>query len=156
MNQFGEIFDSPFYDSYLELCASGIKPELARRHLTEIIPQYKSGSISKDKILESAFLDIFSSRIKFSSDPLKQETPAMLALIGSTGVGKTTTVAKLAARVALHECRPVDLVTLDTYRIAAVEQLKTYAEIIGARCHVIRSVFELDAVLKRVPKDSTV
>ena len=55
-----------------------------------------------------------------------------MAIIGATGVGKTTTIAKLAARVALHERRRVELVTLDTYRIAAVEQLKTYAEIIGA------------------------
>ncbi len=155
MHEYGEIFDSPFYDSYLEICAAGIKPELARRQLVDIIPHFKNGSISADKILQTALLNIFTSRLSFEDDPLKQ-TPAMLAFVGATGVGKTTTIAKLAARVALHECRRVDLVTLDTYRIAAVEQLKTYAEIIGARCHVIRSVFELDAVLTRLPSDSTV
>jgi flagellar biosynthesis protein FlhF len=48
------------------------------------------------------------------------------------------------------------LVTLDTYRIAAVQQLKTYAEIIGAGCHVVRTVLELDAVLARLPKDAKV
>ena len=80
----------------------------------------------------------------------------MMAVIGSTGVGKTTTVAKLAARVALRERRRVELVTLDTYRIAAVEQLKIYAEIIGANCHVVRSVFELDAVLCKLPSEATV
>lgn len=80
----------------------------------------------------------------------------MVAFIGATGVGKTTTIAKLAARIALHERRRVELVTLDTYRIAAVEQLKTYAEIIGAGCQVVRSVLELDAVLRRRAKDTTI
>jgi flagellar biosynthesis protein FlhF len=77
-------------------------------------------------------------------------------VIGSTGVGKTTTVAKLAARIALEERRRVELVTLDTYRIAAVEQLKTYAEIIGAGCHVVRSVLELDVLIRRFPAEATV
>ncbi len=56
----------------------------------------------------------------------------------------------------MRERRRVELVTLDTYRIAAVEQLKIYAEIIGANCHVVRSVFELDAVLRRLPSEATV
>ena len=51
--------------------------------------------------------------------------------IGPTGVGKTTTIAKLAATFALGEHRKVQLITFDTYRIAAAEQLKTYADIIG-------------------------
>ena len=54
----------------------------------------------------------------------------MVALVGPTGVGKTTTVAKLAANFKLVHGLRVGLVTVDTYRIAAVEQLKTYAEII--------------------------
>ena len=53
-----------------------------------------------------------------------------MALVGPTGVGKTTTVAKLAANFKLVHGLRVGLVTVDTYRIAAVEQLKTYAEII--------------------------
>ena len=154
--EYAEIFDSPFYDSYLELCSVGIKPELARRHLAEIIPIFKEGLVAPDKILATTLLNIFTSKLTFERDPLNNEASAILAVVGATGVGKTTTIAKLAAKVALRECRRVDLVTLDTYRIAAVEQLKTYAEIIGARCHVVRSVFELDAVLTRIPKDSTV
>ena len=52
----------------------------------------------------------------------------MIALIGPTGVGKTTTIAKLAANFKLREQRRVGLITIDTYRIAAVDQLRTYAE----------------------------
>jgi flagellar biosynthesis protein FlhF len=56
--------------------------------------------------------------------------------IGPTGVGKTTTLAKLAARYALTEKISVGLITTDTYRIAATEQLKTYAKIIGVPLEV--------------------
>ncbi|MBI5444838.1 MAG: flagellar biosynthesis protein FlhF [Deltaproteobacteria bacterium] len=53
------------------------------------------------------------------------------ALVGPTGVGKTTTLAKLAARFALQDGRKVGFITVDTFRIAAVEQLKTYAKIMA-------------------------
>ena len=156
LEDFGEVFDSPFYDSYIELTATGMSPEMARHIITKIIPHYKSGFIKAEELSRQALIQALSIRIKFEPNPLEQEKPAVMAVIGSTGVGKTTTIAKLAARVALHERRRVELVTLDTYRIAAVEQLKTYAEIIGAGCQVVRSVFELDAVLRRMPADATV
>lgn len=152
----GEIYDSPFYESFIELTATGIAPEVARRLVQNIIPDYKSGSVKASEIARTALLRGLSAQVKFDADPLKKDSPAILAVIGSTGVGKTTTIAKLAARVALHENRRVELITLDTYRIAAVEQLKTYAEIIGANCHVVRSTLELDACLRRLPEDATV
>ena len=57
--------------------------------------------------------------------------------MGPTGVGKTTTVAKLAANFKLAHGVRVGLITVDTYRIAAVEQLKTYAEIIDLPLAVV-------------------
>jgi flagellar biosynthesis protein FlhF len=57
--------------------------------------------------------------------------PTVVALVGPTGVGKTTTLAKIAANYSLIAGADVALITLDTYRIAAVEQLRTYARIIG-------------------------
>ncbi len=65
--------------------------------------------------------------------------PHVAAFIGPTGVGKTTTVAKVAAGLRLRYGARVALVTSDTYRIAAVEQLRTYAEIIGLPLEVVRS-----------------
>lgn len=53
-----------------------------------------------------------------------------IALVGPTGVGKTTTLAKLAAHAALEEKKKVAFITLDTYRIAAIDQLKTYAALL--------------------------
>lgn len=155
-DQQGEVFDSPFYESFIDLTAAGIAPELARKLVHDVIPDYKNGSVRTEDIARTALLRGLSAQVNFGTDPLQKDAPSVLAIIGATGVGKTTTIAKLAARVALHENRRVELVTLDTYRIAAVEQLKTYAEIIGAGCHVVRSTLELDALLRRLPEEATV
>lgn len=72
-----------------------------------------------------------------------------VALIGPTGVGKTTTIAKLAANFAIKEGQRVALITADTYRIAAVEQLKTYSDIIGVPIEIVYSPDELKAALYR-------
>lgn len=156
IDAFSEVFDPPFSNAYIELTAMGVSPEIAHGLVAEIIPQYKNGSVSLNEIGHASLQKAIMSQIKFGEDPLASETPSVLAVIGSTGVGKTTTVAKLAARIALEEKRRVELVTLDTYRIAAVEQLKTYAEIIGAGCHVVSSVLELDVLIRRFPVDATV
>ncbi|MEZ5425361.1 MAG: flagellar biosynthesis protein FlhF [Pyrinomonadaceae bacterium] len=153
---FSEVFDPPFSNAYVELTAMGLSPEFSHALISEVIPDYKKGTIALNEITRESLKKALLNLVKFESDPLSQEEPSVLAVIGATGVGKTTTIAKLAARVALQERRRVELVTLDTYRIAAVEQLKTYAEIIGAGCHVVRSVLELDATIRRLPNDATI
>jgi len=74
--------------------------------------------------------------------------------VGPTGVGKTTTLAKLAAKLSLRENKKVGLITSDTYRIAAVEQLKTYSEILGIPLSVIYEMDEMkDAINDFKDKD---
>ena len=68
-------------------------------------------------------------------------------LLGPTGVGKTTTIAKLAAIKALWEHKRVLLLTADTYRIAAVEQLKTYAKILGVPIEIIFDISSINDVV---------
>jgi len=78
----------------------------------------------------------------------------VLAFIGPTGVGKTTTIAKLAAQFALFQRKKVSIITIDTYRIGAVEQLKTYGDIIGVSVEVVMTPAELkEAVNKNSDKD---
>ncbi|MCA9176044.1 MAG: flagellar biosynthesis protein FlhF [Planctomycetales bacterium] len=67
----------------------------------------------------------------------------VVALLGPTGVGKTTTIAKLAANFHLRERVRVGLITVDTYRIAAVEQLRTYADIIDLPMEVVATPREM-------------
>jgi len=73
--------------------------------------------------------------------------PTTIALVGPTGVGKTTTIAKLAANLCLREHRTVGLITIDTYRIAAVDQLRTYAQIIDVPLSVVTAPNELKDAL---------
>nr|WP_279379018.1 flagellar biosynthesis protein FlhF [Acetivibrio straminisolvens] len=73
--------------------------------------------------------------------------PTVIMLVGPTGVGKTTTLAKIAANYSLNQNKNVGLITADTYRIAAVEQLKTYAEILGMPLKVIYSVNEIQEAI---------
>lgn len=80
--------------------------------------------------------------------------PTVVIFLGPTGVGKTTTLAKIAANFALSQKKNVAFLTADTYRIAAVEQLKTYAEILGMPIGVIYSPNEIcDAIAKFADKD---
>ena len=148
-----ELFDSPFYEAYLDLTGAGLDPDHARRALRTVLGLNLAETCVEAKSLaRAALIRALGTLVRFAPDPLapeKVDSQPTLAFIGPTGVGKTTTIAKLAARVALRARRRVELITLDTYRIAAIEQLRTYAEIIGAGFHVARSMVELDALLCR-------
>lgn len=74
----------------------------------------------------------------------------VVALVGPTGVGKTTTIAKLAANFRLRENKRVGLITVDTYRIAAVEQLRTYADIIDLPMEVVSTPREMREAVSRM------
>lgn len=79
---------------------------------------------------------------------LKEGTCQIAAFIGPTGVGKTTTIAKLAAAFSIREGYRIALITADTYRIAAIEQLKTYADIIGIPFDVVYTPQDFKSALE--------
>ncbi|MGE3259660.1 MAG: flagellar biosynthesis protein FlhF [Geobacter sp.] len=92
----------------------------------------------------------FGRLIKFTGMlRLKKNAPRIIALVGPTGVGKTTTTAKLAAMYALNRGSKVALVTMDIFRVGAVEQLKTYTKIMGIPLEVASTPKELERAVER-------
>lgn len=123
------------------LTALGLAPELCR----QIADQAMAGGAGGDLWAES--LKLLAGMVPVADDDILSEG-GVVALVGPTGVGKTTTVAKLAARFALrHGRRHVALVTTDSYRIGAHEQLRTYGRILGIPVQTAADRDELQAVL---------
>ena len=74
-------------------------------------------------------------------------TARAIMLVGPTGVGKTTTIAKLAARAALIEGKRVSLITLDNYRVGGVDQIRTFADLIGVPLRVCETPGDLTRLI---------
>lgn len=107
-----------------------------------------------DAIVRNTIYNILSRYMKEPEPFSFAKGKKVIIVIGPTGVGKTTTLAKLAANMVLTEKKKVGLITSDTYRIAAVEQLKTYSEIIGVPLSIIYTPGEiLNAIENYSDKD---
>ncbi len=100
------------------------------------------GSVSREDLrdrfkIEKTLKELIKSKIVTSGPIKKGHKKKIIMFIGPTGVGKTTTMAKLGAIFALREECKVAFITIDNYRIAATEQLKKYAEIMKIPIHVV-------------------
>lgn len=129
------------------LTANDIESDVAQL-LTQGLPA--TFEDSQTALLQELLKDRISGCLK-RVEPIIPEAGCcnIAAFIGSTGVGKTTTIAKLAANFALKEGRRVALITADTYRIAALEQLKTYGDIIGVPLDIVYTPQELREAIDR-------
>jgi flagellar biosynthesis protein FlhF len=137
------------FDHYSHLIQNQVAEELATdmvRHLQTYRPdQLQQTGFIREKLSEQVerMIPVSGAIIR-----KKQVGPHIVALIGPTGVGKTTTLAKLAANLQLREKRRVGLITIDTYRIAAIDQLRKYAELIGSPIKAVNTPEDLrEAIL---------
>lgn len=149
------------FDYYLRMIAQDVSEELADTIVNEVRDALSRNELDDEKLVRETVLGHLARHIPIAEHPTPSESPddrpLTIALIGPTGVGKTTTLAKLAATFKLRKNKKVGLITSDTYRIAAVDQLRTYANIIGLPLQValtptemkqaVHSLSECDVIL---------
>lgn len=130
-----------------ELATNGVSTDLIRKIVDTLntLPLQSGNQTIKGRLGET-----LGRLIKFAGTlKMKKNSPRIIALVGPTGVGKTTTTAKLAAMYALNRGNKVALITMDIFRVGAVEQLKTYSRIMGIPLEVASTPKELEKAVEK-------
>ena len=130
-----------------ELVNNEVNPRLAARLVSVAIKNCEKWDLSLDSA-RNHVLEIMRRLVKVSQPRLEAGNgPEIVALIGPTGVGKTTTISKLAAKYHVVHRLKVALVTIDMYRVGGAEQLRVYADRIQAPLNVVESPIQLRQAL---------
>lgn len=141
--------DAELLDLHAMLVGAGIQDEVALQLVDRLRALQPEGKLRFSEGRERLRSLILSDFTGVQTPEPSLDRRRLFALVGPTGVGKTTTLAKLAAYYSLVQRLKVVLVTADTYRIAAVEQLRTYSDILGVPLEVVYEPSELSAALAR-------
>ncbi len=136
------------FQVYTQLLDNEVDEDLAREMVLKAKEHAAKGQLANPAAMQSLLTGLVEQELRIGA-PLTaaRGRRRVVALVGPTGVGKTTTLAKLAANLRLREGLKVGLITVDTYRIAAVEQLKTYAELIDLPMKIVSSPTEMRQAL---------
>ncbi len=147
----GHDWPQELFELYTDLIEAEVTEELARE-LIERLRSEAPGEELADRMLAKARICRMIEDEITVAGPITCPSAGrrVVAMVGPTGVGKTTTIAKLAANFRLREKKRVALVTVDTYRIAAVDQLRTYADIIELPLHVVSTPREMRAAIEEL------
>ena len=125
--------------------------EVDEKYAYQIIGEIESG-LKKESNIDSILAGIYQKIILKLGQPkiieAEEKKTKLVFFMGPTGVGKTTTIAKLASYFKLEKKLKVALITCDTYRIAAVEQLRTYANILDVPLQVVYTIEEFNSAVK--------
>ncbi|MEX0936775.1 MAG: flagellar biosynthesis protein FlhF [Pirellulales bacterium] len=136
---------------FTDLIEADVSEELARDWIGRASRDVRPADLNDTMLVKSQISRMIESEIQTTGPiTLTEGKRKLVALVGPTGVGKTTTIAKLAANYRLREKRRVGLITVDTYRIAAVEQLRTYADIIDLPMEVVSTPREMREAVARL------
>ena len=142
-------FPEELLETYTRLIQADVAEDVAVQLVEQLRADLEPGQMTDPQAVRERLARYVESMLPVAG-PIhltKMAEPTIIALIGPTGVGKTTTIAKLAANFRLRERKKVGLITIDTYRIAAVDQLRTYAQIIDVPLEVVTTPSQLrDAV----------
>ena len=143
----GGAMPEALFQHYLRLLESSVSREIADAVIGAVRDELTPGEMHDASIVRTTVLRHIAGLIPVadagSVPQARNGEPLVIALVGPTGVGKTTTIAKLAAAYKLRHGKTVALITSDTYRIAAVDQLRTYAGIIGLPLKVVMTPEEM-------------
>jgi flagellar biosynthesis protein FlhF len=137
------------FNHYQQLIENQVAEELAEDILKSVRLQIPAGYLGNEPFVREKVAEQVEKLLPAGGaiKRTKSTGPHVVALIGPTGVGKTTTIAKLAANLQLREGKRVGLITIDTYRIAAVDQLRRYADIIGSPLSVVGTPEDMPAAI---------
>ena len=141
------------FDLSQELQNQGVKENIALDLIKKLHGAVPSNKLSEPENIRSSLIGILEEMgVATRSIRIARGKQKIVALIGPTGVGKTTTIAKLAAFGGLTKKRAVGLITLDDKRIGAIAQLEVYARILGVEMEIASNKEELLKSLKKLEK----
>ncbi|QXM06132.1 flagellar biosynthesis protein FlhF [Crassaminicella indica] len=149
VEQTDEVKRPILFDKYYNhLIENNIEKSIAEKIMNIAVKQVSFSSENEEvinKAIKIIIREYLGTPNMINEDSKDQKK---IILVGPTGVGKTTTLAKLAARFAIGKNKSVGLITADTYRIAAVEQLRTYSEILDIPIKVIYEPEEIQEAIE--------
>ncbi len=146
--------DDPSVPSHLKktfqhLVESQVSTDIAAKLTRKIQRELTPAQLTNPESVRAKLTEFISTMLPVAETPrlTRSKTPHIIALVGATGVGKTTTIAKLTANHSLRHHKTVGLITTDTLRVGAADQLQTYADIIHVNLHVVSTTDQMQTAL---------